>query len=52
MNKAIKNNMMAKKEKQELNKQLERYRQIYQKVDHEQRTISRGDPHGGQLLKN
>ena len=42
---------MAKKEKQELNKQLERYRQIYQKVDHEQRTISRGDPHGGQLLK-
>ena len=46
-----KNNMVAKKEKQELNKQLERYRQIYQKVDHEQRTISRGDPHGGQLLK-
>lgn len=44
-------NMIAKKEKAELNKQLERYRQIYQRVEHEQNTISRGDPHGGQLLK-
>ena len=46
-----KTNQVARKEKAELNKQLERYRQIYQKVEHRMATISRGDPHGGQLLK-
>lgn len=46
-----KTNMMAAKEKTQLNKQLEKYRQIYQKVDHQQKTISRQDPHGGYLLK-
>ena len=46
-----KTNMMAAKERQQLNKQLEKYRQIYQKVEYRQRTISRQDPHGGQLLK-
>ena len=45
------NNRIAVKEKSEFRKQMERYRQIYQKVDHQQKTISRGDPHGGQLLK-
>ena len=44
-------NQLARKEKAQLNKQLEKYRQIYQKVDHRQATISRGDPHGGFLLK-
>ena len=44
-------NQKAAKEKSELHKQLEKYRRIYQKVDHAQRTISRQDPHGGQLLK-
>lgn len=29
----------------------EKFRKIQQKVEHEQRTISRQDPHGGQLLK-
>lgn len=44
-------NQKARKEKAELHRQLERYRQIYQKVEHRQATISRGDPHGAQLLK-
>ena len=44
-------NQLAAKEKAQLRKQLERYRQIYQKVEHRQATISRGDPHGGQMLK-
>ncbi len=44
-------NMIAAKEKSQLAKQLEKYRQIYQKVDYQQKTITRQDPHGGQLLK-
>lgn len=46
-----KTNQIARKEKAQLRKQLEKYRQIYQKVDHRQATISRQDPHGGFLLK-
>ena len=46
-----KTNQIARKEKARLNKQLEKFRQIYQKVNHRQATISRGDPHGGALLK-
>ncbi|MBO4358672.1 MAG: ABC-F family ATP-binding cassette domain-containing protein [Erysipelotrichaceae bacterium] len=46
-----KNNMIARKEKAEFNKQMEKWRKIYQRVDHEQKTISRQDPHGGFLLK-
>lgn len=46
-----KTNQLARKEKAQLHRQLEKYRQIYQKVDHRQATISRGDPHGGFLLK-
>ena len=45
------NNMVARKQRKELDKQLEKFRQIYQKVDHAQATISRQDPHGAQLLK-
>ena len=45
------NNQISKKQHSQFRKQLERYRQIFQKVEHQQRTISRGDPHGGQLLK-
>ena len=45
------NNMIAAKEKSQLKKQMDRWRQIYQKVEHQQRTISRGDPHGAALLK-
>ena len=45
------NNMIAAKQKAQLNKQLEKWRKIYQKVEHRQNTISRGDPHGGKMLK-
>ncbi|MBR3227586.1 MAG: ABC-F family ATP-binding cassette domain-containing protein [Erysipelotrichaceae bacterium] len=44
-------NQIAAKEKAELKKQLDRYRQIYQKVEHRQTIITRQDPHGGALLK-
>ena len=45
------NNMIASKQKSELNKQLEKWRRVYQKVDNDQRKISRGDPHGAAMLK-
>ena len=45
------NNMIASKQKAELKKQMDKWRQIYQKVEHQQRTISRGDPHGAKMLK-
>ncbi len=46
-----KNNMVAAKEKAQLKKQMDKWRQISQKVEHSQNTISRQDPHGGALLK-
>lgn len=42
---------VAKKERQEYEKQQEKFRQIQQKVEHRQNAISRQDPHGGRLLK-
>lgn len=42
---------MARKEESDYKKQQERYRQIMQKVEHQQKSISRQDPHGGRLLK-
>lgn len=42
---------VAKKEREDEKKQLERFRQIYQKVEHQQNAITRQDPHGGRLLK-
>lgn len=45
------NNMIASKEKAQFRKQLEKWRRIYQKVEHQQRTITRQDPHGGKMLK-
>ena len=44
-------NMIARKEKAEFNKQLEKWRKIYQKVDIAQRNITRQNPHGGKMLK-
>jgi len=44
-------NNIAKKEKQEFDKKMGRWRQLYQKVDHKLNTASRQDPHGAQLLK-
>ena len=46
-----KNEQLAEKEKAEFRKKMERYRQICQKVEHRQNTISRADPHGGRMLK-
>lgn len=42
---------MARKERSEYQKQQEKFRQIQQKVEHQQNVISRQDPHGGALLK-
>lgn len=46
-----KQEQVAKKERQEERKQQERFRQLFQKVEHQQAAISRQDPHGGRLLK-
>ena len=42
---------IARSERREYKEKEERLRQVMQRVEHEQRTISRQDPHGGQLLK-
>jgi len=42
---------VARKEREEYDKKMERFRQIRQKVEHQQNTISRQDPHGSRLLK-
>ena len=42
---------VARKEREEEQKQQERLRRIQQKVEHSLNTISRQDPHGGRLLK-
>ncbi len=42
---------VARKERADYEKQQEKFRQIQQRVEHEQNVISRGNPHGGRLLK-
>lgn len=42
---------VAKKQWDDYNKQMEKWRQIYNRVDHEQNVISRQNPGGGRLLK-
>ena len=42
---------LARKEKSDFDKKMEKYRQLESKVEHQQNTVSRQDPHGGQLLK-
>jgi len=42
---------VARKERDELKAKQERLRQIEQKVSSDMKSISRADPHGGQLLK-
>ena len=46
-----KQEQMARSEKRDFDKKMDRFRQIYQKVDHQQESITRQDPHGGALLK-
>ncbi|MDE7182909.1 MAG: ATP-binding cassette domain-containing protein [Lachnospiraceae bacterium] len=41
----------AKNERRAYDKQLEKFRRIQQKVEHQQNAISRQDPHGAALLK-
>ena len=43
--------VVAGEEKRAFNAKQERYRRIQQSVEYKQETITRGDPHGGQLLK-
>ncbi|MBQ7785584.1 MAG: ABC-F family ATP-binding cassette domain-containing protein [Clostridia bacterium] len=42
---------IAKKEREEYGKKMERFNQIRQRVEHEQNVISRRDPQGSRLLK-
>lgn len=42
---------VARQERAEFQRKLERYRQIRNKVDQQQASITRQDPHGGRLLK-
>lgn len=50
-NRITRQEQLARKEKEEYEKKMDRYRQIYQRVEHEQNIISRQDPQGGRLLK-
>jgi len=42
---------VARKQREELGKKMERYNQIRQRVEHEQNAVSRRDPHGARMLK-
>lgn len=42
---------VAQKQRDDYSRQMEKWRQIYNRVDHEQRTITRQDPGGARLLK-
>ena len=46
-----KQTQIAKSEKREYDKQLEKYMRIMQKVENQQNSISRKDPHGAKVLK-
>ena len=46
-----KQEQLAGAERREEREAMERFRRIQQRVEHEQRSISRDDPHGGRLLK-
>ena len=51
LRKIEKQTQVARSEKREFNKQQEKLQRIMQKVEHQQNTISRADPHGAQDLK-
>ena len=46
-----KQTQVARSERRNYEKQQEKLRQVMQKVEHQQNTITRRDPHGGRLLK-
>lgn len=43
--------MVARKQQSDYNKQMAGFREVYQKVEYQQKTITRADPHGAALLK-
>ena len=43
---------LAKKERDEFDQKMERYRQIYQRVHHDQKKVSRQDPSAAKNLKD
>lgn len=45
------NNQIARKERSDYQQQMDKWRQIYNRVDHEQRVITRQDPATARLLK-
>jgi len=51
LRKMEKQTQVAKSEKREWKKQQEKLKKIMQKVEHQQNTISRADPHGAKALK-
>ena len=51
LNALKKQTQVAKSEKRKFQKQQEKLNQVMQKVEHQQNTISRSDPHGARLLK-
>lgn len=46
-----KQEQVARSDKRDFDRKMDRYRKIYQKVEHQQENISRQDPHGAALLK-
>lgn len=46
----IKQTQVARKQRSIHKSKMERWQQIYQKVEHQQATITRADPHGAKLL--
>lgn len=42
---------LALKQREDYDKQQRRWQRVYERVKHEQNTVSRSDPHGGMLLK-
>ncbi len=51
LNKLTKQTQIAKSEKRKYQEQQEKLKQVLQKVEYQQNTISRSDPHGARLLK-
>jgi len=51
LNKLEKQTQLARSEKREYQKREAKLRQVMQKVEYQQNTISRSDPHGAKLLK-
>lgn len=51
LRKIEKQTQIAKSEKREFNRQQERLQKVIQKVEYQQNSISRSDPHGARLLK-